>query len=95
MSSFIETVDGTAFAVELKLEKEFAYHTGQLDFELYLDGKWVGGLLVDLCKGHPKIERMHDFYENSSAGQGMRNFMFASHNTSTILSGKKKSSRLS
>jgi hypothetical protein len=80
VSSFIETVDGAAFGVELRSEEEFAYHAGQLDFELYLDGKWVGGLLVDLAKG-PQTERMHDFYENWSAGKGMRNFMFASHNT--------------
>jgi hypothetical protein len=80
---FIETVDGAAFEVELELEEGFAHSAGQLDFELYLDGKWVGGLLVDLQQG-PQSERMHDFLENSSAGQGTRKFMFAHHHTSRI-----------
>ena len=84
-TTFIETVDGAAFEVELELEEDFAHSTGQLDFELYLDGKWVGGLLVDLRHG-AQSERMHDFYEDSSAGRGLRNFMFAHHNTSRILS---------
>ena len=83
-TTFIETVDGAAFEVELELEEDFAYSTGQLDFELYLDGKWVGGLLVDLRHG-AQSKRMHDFYEDSSAGRGLRNFMFAHHNTSRIL----------
>jgi hypothetical protein len=80
-SAFIESPAGAAFAVELDLDAGLAVYEGSIEFAIYLDGKSMGGSVVDLRNGKQNA-KLAGVHETSDEGTGFRRFTFARHEMS-------------
>jgi hypothetical protein len=82
-SAFIESVAGAAFAVQVDLEEGLKHYHGSIESTIYLDGRSMGGFVVDLRDGKQSAN-MSGVHENSSDGIGFRRFTFARHDISEL-----------
>jgi hypothetical protein len=80
-SAFTESAAGAAFAVEMDIEAGLAVYEGSIQFAIYLDGRFMGGSVVDLCNGKQNAE-LAGVHECSDEGTGFRRFTFARHEMS-------------
>jgi hypothetical protein len=80
-SAYIESAAGAAFAVEMDIEAGLAVYEGSIEFAIYLDGRFMGGSVVDLCNGKQNV-KLAGVHECSDEGTGFRRFTFARHEMS-------------
>jgi len=83
-AAYIEAVPGANFKVELKLNASFPYTEDHLNCEVYADGTWVVGGVIDLTRPRPLgwAVFLEGSVENVDGGAVLRRFQFAEHQMS-------------
>ena len=82
-SAFIESVDSAAFAVELDLEEGLKNYFGSVEFTVHLDGKFMGGSVVDMADGEQNTS-VSGIHENYRGGARFRRFEFTRDEMGTL-----------
>lgn len=83
-AAYIEAVPGANFVIEVKLAPSFPYTKDCVECQLYIDGNWVCGELIDLTKVKSRGRTLHldGCEENINGGAVLRRFTFAEHQAS-------------
>jgi hypothetical protein len=88
VTTFVEAVAGAHFAVVLQLHDAFAYRhpSDRIHFAVHLDGEYAAAYIVNPSTQSPVKSTINSTVETIHNQTTRRNFIFASHETSTLLS---------
>jgi hypothetical protein len=86
VTTFVEAVAGAHFAVVLQLHDAFAYRhpSDRIHFAVHLDGEYAAAYIVNPSTQSPLKSTINSTVETIHNQTTRRNFIFASHETSTL-----------